>query len=102
MQKLWTPKWVSIQIRRQKGRQYSRRNQGNEETGEHVHVAISAEIATALRAVSHKNPQYFFWSGHSKVQAAGSVWRKRIAGVFPLAAPRNSLDFPSDGITNSV
>jgi integrase/recombinase XerD len=51
-------------------------------TGEHVHVPIPAEVVTALRAVHHKNPQCFFWSGHSKVQAAASVWRKRIAKVF--------------------
>ena len=31
--------------------------------------------------MQHKNPQYFFWSGHSKVQAAASVWRKRISDV---------------------
>jgi integrase/recombinase XerD len=51
-------------------------------TGEHVSVPIPAEVAAALRAVPHKNPQYFFWSGRSKVQAATSVWRKRIAKVF--------------------
>jgi integrase/recombinase XerD len=54
-------------------------------TGEHVHVPIPTEVAAALRAVPHKNPQYFFWSGHSKVQAAASVWRKRIAEVFKEA-----------------
>jgi integrase/recombinase XerD len=51
-------------------------------TGEHVHVPIPAEVATVLRAIPHKNPQYFFWSGHSKVQSAASLWRKRIAKVF--------------------
>jgi integrase/recombinase XerD len=51
-------------------------------TGEHVHVPIPDTVAKALRAVPRKNPQYFFWSGHSKVQAAASVWRKRIAKVF--------------------
>jgi integrase/recombinase XerD len=35
--------------------------------------------------VPHKNPHYFFWSGHSKIQAAASVWRKRIADAFKTA-----------------
>jgi integrase len=45
-------------------------------------VPIPDTVGKALRAVPRKNPQYFFWSGHSKVQAAASVWRKRIAKVF--------------------
>jgi integrase len=51
-------------------------------TGEHVYVPIPDTVAEALRAAPRKNPQYFFWSGHSKVQAAASVWGKRIAKVF--------------------
>jgi integrase/recombinase XerD len=51
-------------------------------TAEHVSVPIPETVATALRSIPHKNPKYFFWSGHSKVPAAASVWRKRIADVF--------------------
>jgi integrase/recombinase XerD len=54
-------------------------------TGEPVSVPIPEQVATALRAVRRRNPQYFFWSGHSKVQAAASVWRKRISEVFEVA-----------------
>ena len=54
-------------------------------TGEHVSVPIPASVAAALKAVPHKNPKYFFWTGHSKVQGAASVWRKRIAEVFKAA-----------------
>jgi integrase/recombinase XerD len=54
-------------------------------TGEHVHVPIPDDVATALRSVKHKHPAYFFWSGHSKVPAAVSVWRKRLADVFTKA-----------------
>ena len=58
-------------------------------TGEHVYVPIPETVAEALRAVPHKNPQYFFWSGRSKVQAAASVWRKRLAKVFRAAGIKN-------------
>jgi integrase/recombinase XerD len=54
-------------------------------TGEHVFVPIPEQVAMALRAVPRKNTKYFFWSGHSKIQAAASVWRKRIAEVFKAA-----------------
>jgi len=54
-------------------------------TGEPVSVPIPEQVATALRAVRRRNPQYFFWSAHSKVQAAASVWRKRMSAVFEVA-----------------
>lgn len=54
-------------------------------TGEPVFVPAPPDVTKALHIFKHKNPQYFFWSGHSKVQAAASVWRKRIAGVFKAA-----------------
>jgi integrase len=46
---------------------------------------LPEDVATALRSVKHKHPAYFFWSGHSKVSAAVSVWRKRLADVFMKA-----------------
>jgi site-specific recombinase XerD len=58
-------------------------------TGEPVYVPIPDAVANALRSLPHKNPQYFFWSGHSKVQAAASVWRKRISSVFTDAKIEN-------------
>jgi integrase/recombinase XerD len=54
-------------------------------TGEFVYVPIPHTVSTALRSIPHKNPLYFFWSGHSKTQAAASLWRKRLALVFKEA-----------------
>lgn len=51
-------------------------------TGEPVSVSLPEVVAERLRALPKKNPKYFFWSGTSKVQAAVSVWRKRLADVF--------------------
>jgi len=45
----------------------------------------AADVAKVLQAWPHNNPECFFWSGKSKVQAAASVWRKRIADVFKAA-----------------
>jgi len=58
-------------------------------TGEHVSVLLPDFAAKALREVPHKNPAYFFWSGRSKVQAATSLWRKRLAKVFRAAKVEN-------------
>jgi integrase/recombinase XerD len=54
-------------------------------TGEPVSVLLPAFVADALRRTTHKNPQFFFWSGRSKVPAAVSLWRKRLADVFEKA-----------------
>ena len=51
-------------------------------TGEHVYVPVPKKVSDALRAVPHRDPQHFFWSGHSKIPGAVSVWRKPIAKVF--------------------
>lgn len=51
-------------------------------TGEPVSVLLPDFVAKSLRTVPHKHPEYFFWSGTSKLPAAISVWRKRLAQVF--------------------
>jgi integrase/recombinase XerD len=51
-------------------------------TGQPVSILLAKPVADGLRRVEHHNPQYFFWSGTSKVQAAVSVWRKRLSTVF--------------------
>lgn len=61
-----------------------------QKTGEYVYTLIPEDVASALRAIPHKNPQYFFWSGHSKVPAAVSLWRKRLAAVFQQAKIPNA------------
>lgn len=56
-------------------------------TGEPVSILLDSSVADALRAVIplNKNKAYFFWTGESKLPAAVSVWRKRIATVFEKA-----------------
>jgi integrase len=56
-------------------------------TGEPVSILLDQTVADALRAVAplNRNKQYFFWTGESTIQAAVSVWRKRIADVFDRA-----------------
>jgi integrase/recombinase XerD len=51
-------------------------------TGEHVSIMLPEFVTTALRLIKSTNPKYFFWSRESKLPAAVSVWRKRIAKVF--------------------
>jgi integrase/recombinase XerD len=43
-----------------------------------------------LNSVPNKHPDYFFWSGYSKVQAATSLWRKRLAKLFEKANVPNA------------
>lgn len=42
-------------------------------TGQPVSILLPQSVVNGLRALPRKNPAYFFWSGHSKVQAAASV-----------------------------
>ncbi len=58
-------------------------------TREYVSVPLPGFVADALRQVVHKNPAYFFWTGTSKLAAALSVWRKRLADVFEKAKIKN-------------
>jgi integrase len=51
-------------------------------TGQPVSILLPKSVADGLRSVKHDNPQHFFWSGTSKVQAAVPVWRKRLSTVF--------------------
>lgn len=54
-------------------------------TGEPVSVLLPEHVVAALRSIKHKNPQHFFWTGHSKVTTTVGFWRARIAKVFDLA-----------------
>lgn len=53
-------------------------------TGEHVSILLDPAVADALRAVVklNRSSKYFFWTGESKLPAAVSNWRLRIAQVF--------------------
>jgi len=54
-------------------------------TGAAVSILLPDYVANALRSVPHSNPNYFFWSGKSKMHAAISLWRKRLSEVFKKA-----------------
>jgi integrase/recombinase XerD len=54
-------------------------------TGEPVSVLLPSDVADALRAVKGKNPEYFFWSGVSKLSTTTGFWREWLAEVFKLA-----------------
>lgn len=54
-------------------------------TGEPVSVLIPQFVVDALLSVKHRNPNYFFWSGVSKLATTTGFWRARIAKVFKLA-----------------
>jgi integrase/recombinase XerD len=54
-------------------------------TGEPVSVLLPKHVVLALQAVKPANPQYFFWTGRSKVSSVTGFWRARIADVFTLA-----------------
>jgi len=51
-------------------------------TGEPVSILVPGFVASTLRSVRSTNPKYFFWSGHSQLAAATSLWRKRLAKIF--------------------
>ncbi len=59
-------------------------------TGEPVYCPLPHYVVTALENIPHKNPDYFFWSGYSKTQAATSLWRKRLAKLFEEAKVTNA------------
>ena len=54
-------------------------------TGEPVSVLLPQHVADSLRLVKRSNPQYFFWSGESKLETTTGYWRARIAEVLTLA-----------------
>jgi integrase/recombinase XerD len=60
-------------------------------TNEFVSILLDRAISDGLRAVLplNRSNAYFFWTGESKLSAAASVWRKRIADVFKRAGTVN-------------
>jgi integrase/recombinase XerD len=54
-------------------------------TGEPVSVLLPQNVADALRSVKRSNPQYFFWTGESKLETTTGYWRARIAEILTLA-----------------
>jgi integrase/recombinase XerD len=51
-------------------------------TGAHVSMLLPQFVVDALSLVKSRNPKYFFWSGESTMEAAVSLWRKRLAEIF--------------------
>jgi integrase/recombinase XerD len=58
-------------------------------TGEPVSVLLPEFAAEALRATRRTNPQYFFWTGKSKLSSATGFYRARIAEIFQDAKITN-------------
>lgn len=58
-------------------------------TGEPVSVLLPEFVAKALRSMPLVNPQYFFWSGQSKLTTKVGFWRNRISKVFTRAKVAN-------------
>ncbi|MGA8408133.1 MAG: tyrosine-type recombinase/integrase [Candidatus Acidiferrales bacterium] len=54
-------------------------------TGEPVSVLLPDSVAATLRELPHTKPEYFFWSGRSKVTSITGFWRARLADVFTKA-----------------
>jgi len=50
-----------------------------------VSVKLPDFVVESLRAVEHKNREFFFWSGKSKTTSITGFWRARIAEVFDEA-----------------
>jgi integrase/recombinase XerD len=50
-----------------------------------VSVKLPDLVVESLRAVEHKNKEFFFWSGKSKTTSITGFWRARIADVFEEA-----------------
>lgn len=59
-------------------------------TGQYVYVPVPKDVVSALQAVKPKDPDYFFWSGKSKVQTVVGNWRSRLADVFLTAKIPNA------------
>jgi integrase/recombinase XerD len=72
-----------------------------EKTGEAVRVPLPGFVLEQSRNVPHSNPEYYFWTGHSKVQAAASVWRKRLAELF-VKAKRETLQPVGEGAAGNA
>ena len=54
-------------------------------TGEPVSVLLPQHVADALRSIKPTNPNYFFWTGESRLETITGFWRARIAEVLNLA-----------------
>lgn len=60
-----------------------------EKTGEAVRVPLPKHVLLALEAVPRANSDYYFWSGHSKVQSTCGVWSRHLATLFKDAKVAN-------------
>ena len=54
-------------------------------TGEPVRVPLPRYVVELLEKIPRRHPDYFFWTGASKVQAAASVWSRRLKEAFAAA-----------------
>jgi integrase/recombinase XerD len=54
-------------------------------TGEPVSILLPQNVVDALLSVKRSNPEYFFWTGESRLETTTGFWRARIADVLTLA-----------------
>jgi integrase/recombinase XerD len=54
-------------------------------TGTPVRVPLPRYVVKELKAVKHTHPDYFFFSGHAKVQSACGDWSRDLSALFTKA-----------------
>lgn len=59
-----------------------------QKTGTPVCVPLPPELVAVLNSCSNRNPEYFFWSGESKLTTAAGNQRKYLNKLFKLAGVR--------------
>jgi integrase len=62
-----------------------------EKTGVDVCVPLPAELLHELDMVNGTNPEYFFWSGASRVKACIGNWQRSLKRVFQIARIPNGF-----------
>ena len=66
-----------------------------QKTGTPVYVPLPPELVAVLNSCSNRNPEYFFWSGESKLTTAAGNQRKYLNKLFKL------LGFEEENLTGS-
>jgi len=59
-----------------------------QKTGTPVYVPLPPELVAALNFCPNRNPEYFFWSGESKLTTAAGNQRKYLNRLFEIAGVR--------------
>jgi integrase/recombinase XerD len=60
-----------------------------QKTGVPVCVPLSGSLVDDLNGLANGNPQYFFWTGESKLTTVTGNWRKFLGRVFKIASVKS-------------